>query len=100
VHVVAARLYHSIAHHDDAMMEFDKALAIKPAAYNYMNRLDSRPKSDRIGRMADLTAASNLKPRSPYFLMRKSAMLDAQVEHPVLGQGNSGAGVGIHARGH
>jgi hypothetical protein len=99
VHVVAARLYHSIARHDDAMMEFDKALAIKPASYFYLNRLDSRPKSDRIGRMADLTAASNLKPKSPDVPVRKSAMLDAQVQHPVLGQGNSGAGVGIHARG-
>ena len=98
MHVVAPRLYHSIARHDDAMMEFDKALAIKSAAYIYLNRLDSRPKSNRISRMADLTAASNLKPRSTC-LMRKSAMLDAQVQHPVLGQGSSGAGVGIHARG-
>lgn len=99
MHVVAPRLYHSIARHDDAMMEFDKALAIKSAAYIYLNRLDSRPRNNRISRMADLTAASNLKPRSPYFLMRKSAMLDARVQHPVPGQGNSGAGVGIHARG-
>jgi len=99
VHVVAARLYHSIACHDDAMKEFDKALTIKPAAYDYLNRLNSRPKSDRIGRMGDLTAASKLKPGSPYFLMRKSAMLVAQIQHTVPGQGNSGAGVGIHARG-
>ena len=99
MHVVTPRLYHTIARHDDAMMEFDKALAIKSAACIYLNRLDSRPKSNRISCMADLTAASNLKPRSPYFLMQKSAMLDAQVQHPVLGQGSSGAGVGIHARG-
>ena len=74
-HVIAALLYHSVARRDDAMMEFDKALAIKPAAYIYLNRLDSRPKNDHIGRMADLTAASNLEPKSPDVLTRKSAML-------------------------
>lgn len=74
MHVVAPRLYHSIARHDDAMMEFDKALAIKSAAHIYLNRLNSRPKSNRISRMADL---GGVEPQAQITLFSDAEIRDA-----------------------
>jgi tetratricopeptide (TPR) repeat protein len=75
VHVVAARIYQSLGRRDDALREFDRALAIKPAAYIYLNRIDSRPKTDRTGKMADLTLAAKLEPQSPDVLAKKADLL-------------------------
>jgi tetratricopeptide (TPR) repeat protein len=74
-HVVAARIYQSLGRRDDALREFDRALAIKPAAYIYLNRIDSRPKTDRTGRMADMTLAAKLEPQSPDVLAKKADLL-------------------------
>lgn len=74
-HVAAARIYQSVGRQEDALAEFDRALAIKPAAYIYLNRIDSRAKDDRAGRMADLAAALNLEPKSPSVLAAKAGLL-------------------------
>lgn len=73
-HVVAGRIYQSLGRRDEALHEFDRALAIKPAAYIYLNRIESRPKTDRAGRLADMTAASALEPQAPYVLAKKADM--------------------------
>jgi tetratricopeptide (TPR) repeat protein len=61
--VAAARLYTTLRRPADATRAFGEALAIKPEAYVYLNRSESRPKSDFAGRAADLDAALKLNPK-------------------------------------
>jgi tetratricopeptide (TPR) repeat protein len=60
--VAAGKIYSKINDSTKAMKAFDQALAVKPEAYIYLNRAQSRPKSDRAGRMGDLEAALKLHP--------------------------------------
>ncbi|WP_206241010.1 DUF3857 domain-containing protein [Novosphingobium terrae] len=62
--VTASRIYAAAGRRDDAMHALDKALAIQPAAYIYINRYDIRPKSDLAGRQSDIDAALRLEPAS------------------------------------
>lgn len=61
-HVVAARIYSAFHKDAEATRAYDRALAIKPEAYIYLNRSLSRPKADTAGRRADLDAALKLEP--------------------------------------
>ena len=60
--VAAGRIYARVGMESKAMEAFDRALAIKSDAYVYLNRAQSRPSSDRAGRMGDLQTALTLKP--------------------------------------
>ena len=62
--VSAAALYDAFGNRDEAMRAFDRALAIKPDAYIYLNRADHRPKEDEAGRRQDIEAAMRLEPDS------------------------------------
>ncbi|GAO40199.1 hypothetical protein SCH01S_45_00420 [Sphingomonas changbaiensis NBRC 104936] len=62
-HVAAARILSSFGKDAEALAEFDRALAIQPEAYIYLNRALSRPKADITGRSADLDAALKLDPK-------------------------------------
>jgi len=62
--VAAANIYSKFGKSDDAMRAYDRALAIKPEAFVYINRSDNRPKTDKIGRKQDMEAAMRLAPDS------------------------------------
>lgn len=73
--VGAAQAYAAIGQQDRAMKAFDRALAIKPEAYIYVNRSEVRRKSDVAGRAADLDAALKLAPNEPTALQGKAQLL-------------------------
>ena len=60
--VAAARIYSRVGMRTEAMHAFDKALAVKPEAFIYLNRAQSRPATDFAGRRDDLEAALKLEP--------------------------------------
>lgn len=74
-HVVAANIYAGFHKDADAMRAYDKALALKPEAYIYLNRSLDRPKSDVAGRRADLDAALKLDPNFTEAIMQKADLL-------------------------
>ena len=59
------------------MKAFDAAIAIKPAAYVYINRAQSRPFSDKAGRRADLDLALKIEPDNTDALAEKAEELAA-----------------------
>jgi tetratricopeptide (TPR) repeat protein len=61
-HVVAANIYGAFHKDTEAMQSYDRAIALKPEAYVYLNRSLRRPKGDLAGRRADLDAALKLDP--------------------------------------
>ncbi len=61
--VAAADAYSALGKTAEATQAYDRALAIKPEAYIYVNRAENRPKSDLAGRRADLDAALALNPK-------------------------------------
>jgi tetratricopeptide (TPR) repeat protein len=61
-HVVAANIYSAFRKDAEAMRSYDRAIALKPEAYIYLNRSLRRPKTDIAGRRADLDAALKLEP--------------------------------------
>ncbi|MES1200048.1 MAG: tetratricopeptide repeat protein [Pseudomonadota bacterium] len=80
-HVVAARIYASAHRRDDAMHQFDVALAAKPEAYIYINRAGVRLPADTSGRLADIEAALHLEPNSADALQMKADLLDDQHDY-------------------
>jgi tetratricopeptide (TPR) repeat protein len=61
-YIVAANIYSEFHKDAEAMRSYDRALAIKPEAYMYLNRSLRRPKTDLARRRADLEAALKLDP--------------------------------------
>jgi tetratricopeptide (TPR) repeat protein len=70
--VAAGKIYARIADYGQSMKAFDRALAIKPQAYIYVNRAQTRPFTDKAGRLADLDAALKLDPQNPDALAEKA----------------------------
>lgn len=60
--VAAGRIYSRAGMRTEAMQAYDKALALKPEAFIYLNRALSRPAADMSGRQSDLEAALKLEP--------------------------------------
>lgn len=73
-HVAAANLFHALHKDEEAMKAYDRALAIEPEAYVYLNRSLIRPKSDVAGRRADLEAALKLEPTNSDVLDGKASL--------------------------
>jgi tetratricopeptide (TPR) repeat protein len=73
--VEAARIYARVGNKEEAMRAFDRALAIKPEAYIYLNRAQSRPFTDVSGRLADLDAALKLDANNVGALAEKAEQL-------------------------
>ncbi len=71
-HVVAGNLYSDLHKDDEATKAYDRALAIKPEAYIYINRAERRAKTDKAGRQADLDAAIKLEPKWTVTLRTKA----------------------------
>lgn len=80
--VVAGRLYDSEGDRAAALASFDRALAIGPAAYIYLNRADVRPDDDVAGKIADLDKAAALDPKDIGVPARKAELLARQKRFP------------------
>lgn len=76
-HVAAAQTWSRLQRTDDALREIDAALAIRPEPYIYINRSTIRPRTDVVGRRADLAAARKLQPDSKD-VSRAEAALDEE----------------------
>jgi tetratricopeptide (TPR) repeat protein len=74
-HVTAARIYARIPMRLEAERAFERALAIEPEAYVYVNRAQSRPLSDHEGRLRDIELALKLDPDFPEALAAKAEQL-------------------------
>lgn len=79
--VSAAAIYSRFGRRDDAAKAIDRALAIKPEAYIYLNRTRHRPKSDLAGRSADIQAALKLEPDNVDGMGLKAELLEERGEH-------------------
>jgi tetratricopeptide (TPR) repeat protein len=73
--VAAARIFASLGQQDRAMKAFDGALAVKAEPFIYVNRAQSRPRSDFAGKMSDLDAALKLEPANIDALLTKAGLL-------------------------
>jgi|CZQE01.1.fsa_nt_gi tetratricopeptide (TPR) repeat protein len=73
-HVTAANLFAAFHQDAEAMKAYDRAIAIKPEAYIYLNRSMRRPKADIAGRQADLDAAARLDPNDEDVLTAKAEL--------------------------
>ena len=80
-HVVAGMIYSRSHRRDDAMGEFERAIAIGPEAYMYVNRAGVRPRSDLAGRLADADAALQLEPNMPEALELKASVLEERHDY-------------------
>jgi tetratricopeptide (TPR) repeat protein len=72
--VTAGRIYDAFGKQQEAMAAFDRALAIKPESYIYLNRALTRPKADLDGRRVDIDLALKLDPSSSDALVEKARM--------------------------
>lgn len=79
-HVAAGRIYAALGLHEKAMGAFASALEIKPEPYIFVNRAQSRPRSDRAGRRADFDAALKLDPNDVPTLAELAPELVSQGE--------------------
>ena len=77
-YVVAARIYAACGKQTEAMGAFDTALKLQPAAYVYINRSDSRPREDFVGREADLDAAAKIEPKSTELFAARARLQEDQ----------------------
>ncbi|AQR72402.1 DUF3857 domain-containing protein [Sphingomonas sp. LM7] len=81
-HVAAANIYNAFDKPDDAMRAYDRALAIKPEAYVYLNRSGIRPKEDKAGRQQDIDAALRLEPEMVDALVGKAEFQADNGDYP------------------
>jgi tetratricopeptide (TPR) repeat protein len=76
--VTAAAILTRIGKRAEAAAAYDRALAIKPSAFIYINRAQQRRKSEAAARMADIEAALKLEPDEPDALAWKAYLLGEQ----------------------
>ena len=74
-HVAAAKIYDAFGEREKALSEIDRALAIAPQAYIYVNRAMVLPADDYDGRIADADKALQLEPDMPDAVNLKANML-------------------------
>jgi tetratricopeptide (TPR) repeat protein/transglutaminase-like putative cysteine protease len=79
--VAAGKVYAAIGMRDKAMASFDRALAIRPYAYIYLNRSQVRSPADIQGRLADIEAALKLEPDQEDTLAEKARLLSKAGKH-------------------
>jgi tetratricopeptide (TPR) repeat protein len=79
--VVAGKTYAAIGMRDKAMASFDRAIAIKPYAYIYINRSQIRPYADLGGKLADIDAALKLEPEQEDALVERARLLSRAGKH-------------------
>jgi len=74
-YVAAGKIYARLGMKEEAFKAYDRAIAIKPQAYIYINRAQSRPYSDRAGRISDLDTALKLDPSNPDALAEEAQLI-------------------------
>jgi tetratricopeptide (TPR) repeat protein len=79
--VAAGKTYAALGMRDKAMSAFDRALALKPYAYIYINRSQVRPESDLQPKLQDLDAALKLEPNQEDALAEKARLLSKAGKH-------------------
>src|SRR5438105_12337286 len=79
--VVAGKTYAALGMRAKAMESFNRAIAIKPYSYIYINRAEARPDSDLQGKLADLDAALKVEPDQEDALAEKGYLLSKQGRH-------------------
>lgn len=79
--VAAARLFASLGRRDREAKAYESALAIKPEAYIFVNRAQSRARADLAGKAADIEAALKLEPTNVDALLTKANMLVDQKKY-------------------
>lgn len=79
--VVSANIYSAFGKDADAMAAYDRALAIRPEPYVYINRAERRPKEDVAGRRADIDAALKLNPDFSEGVAAKAKLLTDAGDH-------------------
>jgi tetratricopeptide (TPR) repeat protein len=73
--VGAGRIYAAVGAADKALKCFDRAIAIQPAAYIFLNRAAVRSRLDFAAQLADIEAAQALEPESRDVLAEKALLL-------------------------
>lgn len=73
-HVVAASIYSAFQKEAQAMKAYDRAIALGPEAYIFLNRGLHRPKADVAGRRSDIDAALKLDPNLGEALAAKASL--------------------------
>jgi len=76
--VAAGKIFAAEGQHQKALDAINKAIALGPQAYIYLNRSDVREKSDYSGRLADIDAALKLDPGNSEGLRIKAWLLLGQ----------------------
>lgn len=74
-YVVAARIQSSFGERSRAMQALDRALALQPEPFIYLNRAEIREKSDVEGRQADFDAALKINPGMVEAIVGKGRLL-------------------------
>jgi tetratricopeptide (TPR) repeat protein len=80
-HVMAGRIFASANMQSEAMSAFDRAIAIEPQAYIYVNRAMARPASDFQGRRTDADEALRLDPNLSEALALRAELLERENDH-------------------
>ena len=84
-YAVAGGIYARAGRADDAIVAYNKGIAIEPADFLYVERALKRPKSDLAGREADLAAAYKIDSTRPETLFAQADLY--------LDQGNKQAAI-------
>lgn len=79
--VAAGKIYSAFDMRTEALAEMDRALAIMPEAFIYINRSQVRDQDDIAGRLADLDEALKLSSDDTTALYMKASLLDEQGDH-------------------
>jgi tetratricopeptide (TPR) repeat protein len=79
--VAAGKIYHQLGLDAEAFKAFDRAIAINPKPYVYVNREQIRPKTDIKNRLADLDTALKIEPGNADALIAKSAVLSDNADY-------------------
>ena len=76
--VFAGKTYATLGMTNEALKAFDRAIALNPAPYVYINRAQVRAVSDVTGQLADYDAALKLEPNQTDAMTGKAAVLAVQ----------------------
>lgn len=104
--VTAGRIYGYFGMRAEALAEIDRALAIAPAPYLYVNRSEVRERTDWDARLADVEAALAIAPNDATALSAKASILTdrgepaaaAEVYAQAIAEGPADAGL-FNSRG-
>jgi tetratricopeptide (TPR) repeat protein len=74
-HVVAAKIYSHFGMREQALAAIDRALAIHPEAYIYLNRADVMPEDNPAAKIAEIDKALVMQPDMPEAMSSKARLL-------------------------